>query len=134
MGWYGYQDDYDLRYRKKVYFFEDFENGLPSGWTTIDNDGDGYNWHSTNTTTYSHSGSTIMISYSYNEVTETGLTPDNWLITPQLDLQGTMKVWLSAYHPTYPQEHFAIYLSTTGNNVSDFTTVLVPETTLTDDQ
>ena len=75
-----------------------------------------------------------MISYSYNEVTETGLTPDNWLITPQLDLQGTMKVWLNAFHPSWAQEHFAIYLSTTGNSVSDFTTVLVPETTLTDDQ
>ena len=131
--WTGYQDDYDLRYRKKVYF-EDFENGLPSAWTTIDNDGDGYNWHSTNTTTYSHSGSTVMVSYSYDEVNDTGLTPDNWLITPQLDLQGTMKVWLNAFHPTYPQEHFAIYLSTTGNSVSDFTTVLVPETTLTDGQ
>ena len=134
LDWTGYQDDYDLRYRKKVYFFEDFENGLPSSWTTIDNDGDGYNWHSTNTTTYSHSGSTIMISYSYDEDNDTGLTPDNWLITPQLDLQGTMKVWLSALHPSWAQEHFAIYLSTTGNSVSDFTTVLVPETTLTDDQ
>ena len=134
LDWTGFQDSYDIRYRKKVYFFEDFENGLPSGWTTIDNDGDGYNWHSTNTTTYSHSGSTVMVSYSYNEVTQTGLTPDNWLITPQLDLQGTMKVWLNAFHPTYPQEHFAIYLSTTGNNVSDFTTVLVSETTLTDGQ
>ena len=134
LDWTGFQDSYDIRYRKKVYFFEDFENGLPSGWTTIDNDGDGYNWHSTNTTTYSHSGSTVMVSYSYNEVTQTGLTPDNWLITPQLDLQGTMKVWLNAFHPSWAQEHFAIYLSTTGNSVSDFTTVLVPETTLTDGQ
>jgi hypothetical protein len=75
-----------------------------------------------------------MISYSYDEVNDTGLSPDNWLITPQLDLQGTMKVWLSAYHPSWAQEHFAIYLSTTGNSVSDFTTILVPETTLTDDQ
>ena len=133
--WTGYQDDYDLRYRKKVYFFEDFENGLPEGWTTIDNDGDGYNWHSTtNYPPYCHSGSSVMLSASYDEDNDIGLSPDNWLSTPQLDLQGTMKVWLSALHPSWPQEHFAIYLSTTGNNVSDFTTILVPETTLTDDQ
>ncbi|MBR6471397.1 MAG: hypothetical protein IKS83_06340, partial [Victivallales bacterium] len=46
LNWTGYQDSYDLRYRKKPLYFEDFENGLPTGWTTIDNDGDGYDWHS----------------------------------------------------------------------------------------
>jgi hypothetical protein len=131
--WAGYQDSYDLRYRKKVYFYEDFENGLPSDWTTIDNDGDGYNWHSVNySSSFCHSGSTIMASASYDNDNSTVLTPDNWLITPQLELQGAMKVWIRALHPNYAQEHFAIYLSTTGNSVSDFTTVLVPETTLTD--
>jgi len=131
--WAGYQDSYDLRYRKKVYFFEDFENGLPSDWTAIDNDGDGYNWHSVNySSSFCHSGSTIMASASYDNDNSTVLTPDNWLITPQLELQGAMKVWIRALHPNYAQEHFAIYLSTTGNSVSDFTTVLVPETTLTD--
>ena len=131
--WAGYQDSYDLRYRKKVYFYEDFENGLPSDWTTIDNDGDGYNWHSVNySSSFCHSGSTIMASASYDNDNSTVLTPDNLLITPQLELQGAMKVWIRALHPNYAQEHFAIYLSTTGNSVSDFTTVLVPETTLTD--
>ncbi len=134
LSWNGYQDSYDLRYRKKTYFFEDFENGLPSDWTAIDNDGDGYNWHSVVNYSSSccHSGSTIMASASYDNDNSTVLTPDNWLITPQLELQGAMKVWIRALHPNYAQEHFAIYLSTTGNSVSDFTTVLVPETTLTD--
>ena len=131
LSWNGYQDSYDVRYRKKPLFFEDFENGLPSDWTTIDNDGDGYDWHSVNySSSFCHSGSTIMVSASYDNDNSTVLTPDNWLITPLLDLQGTMKVWIRALHPSYAQEHFAIYLSTTGTNVSDFTTVLVPETTL----
>ena len=133
--WTGYQDSYDLRYRKKPLFFEDFENGLPSGWTTIDNDGDGYDWHSESnySSSFCHSGNGIMVSasYIYEDNTNIALTPDNWLITPLLDLQGTMKVWIRAYHTNYTQEHFAIYLSTTGNSVSEFTTVLVPETTLT---
>ena len=133
--WTGYQDSYDLRYRKKPLFFEDFENGLPSGWTTIDNDGDGYDWHSESnySSSFCHSGNGIMVSasYIYEDNTNIALTPDNWLITPLLDLQGTMKVWIRAYHTNYAQEHFAIYLSTTGNSVSEFTTVLVPETTLT---
>ena len=120
--WTRFEEDGELRYRKKPFFYEDFADGLPSGWTTIDNDGDGYNWHS-----MINNGSTYMASASYNG---TILTPDNWLVTPQLELQGTMKVWIRALHPNYAQEHFAIYLSTTGTNVSDFTTVLVPETTL----
>ena len=133
LSWNGYQDSYDVRYRKKPLFFEDFENGLPSDWTTIDNDGDGYNWYleSNLSASYCHSGSTIMASASYDDFVG-ALTPDNWLVTPLLDLQGTMKVWIRAYSSGWPQEHFAIYLSTTGNSVSDFTTVLVPETTLTD--
>ncbi|MBR5725498.1 MAG: leucine-rich repeat protein [Muribaculaceae bacterium] len=135
LDWTGYQDSYDLRYRKKPIFFEDFENGLPSSWTAIDNDGDGYNWHSESNygASYCHSGSTIMVSasYVYENNTNIALTPDNWLVTPLLDLQGTMKVWIRAQHPNFAQEHFAIYLSTTGNSVDDFTTVLVPETTLT---
>ena len=120
--WTRFEEDGELRYRKKPFFYEDFADGLPSGWTTIDNDGDGYNWHS-----MINNGSTYMASASYNG---TILTPDNWLVTPQLELQGTMKVWIKALLPNYAQEHFAIYLSTTGTNVSDFTTVLVPETTL----
>ena len=134
--WTGYQDDYDLRYRKKPLFFEDFEDGLPSDWTTIDNDGDGYDWHSTSNygSYYCHSGSNIMVSASYDNDNDIALTPDNWLITPRLELQGTMKVWIRALHPNYAREHFAIYLSTTGKNTSDFTTVLVPETTLTGTQ
>ena len=127
--WTGYQDGYDLRYREKLLFFEDFEDGLPSGWTTIDNDGDGYNWHS-KSGSGPYSGSTVMASASYDIDNEIVLTPDNWLITPRLELQGTMRVWIKALHPSYAQEHFAIYLSTTGKNTSDFTTVLVPETTL----
>ena len=126
--WTGFQDDYDLRYRKKPLFFEDFENGQPSDWTTIDNDGDGYDWfpYSSAYVNVGHSGTGIMESASWYQGIV--LTPDNWLITPQLDLRGTMKVWLRANSSSYPDEHFAIYLSTTGNSVSDFTIELVPET------
>ena len=40
-----------------------------------------------------------------------------------------MSVWLRGQDPSWAQENFAIYLSTTGKEVADFTTVLVPETT-----
>ena len=132
LNWTGFQDDYDIRYRKKPRFFEDFENGFPSGWTTIDNDGDGYNWFiATDLSSICHSGTHVMASESWHRNGNIALTPDNWLVSPQMELQGTMKVWLRARDTYYLEEHFAIYLSTTGNSVSNFSTVLVPETIVT---
>ena len=130
--WTGYQDNYNIRYvmpaEIDTILFEDFENGLPAAWTTIDNDGDGYNWtYYSGTGLSTHSGVGIVYSESY--FNPYPLTPDNWLITPQINLNGTLKVWLKAQDGDY-LDHFAIYLSTTGNTVDDFTT-LVPETVAT---
>ena len=132
--WTGYQDNYNVRYMSgeiETIFFEDFENGLPADWTTIDADGDGYNWTYNNSASgeimNTHSGEGLIYSQSYDNPTSQPLTPDNWLITPQIDLNGTMRVWLIGQDPSYASEHFAIYLSTTGTTVDDFTTTLVSE-------
>ena len=126
LGWDGVQNTYNLRYRTipHTYFKEDFEEGIPDTWTIIDADGDGESWHDyiVEDQGYLHSGIGAAISYSYHYLTE--FDPDNWLITPQLELTGMMEVWVRSYHSGYP-DYFAIYLSTTGNAASDFTTVLV---------
>lgn len=139
-GWTGIQESYNLRYRTQLVhngFFEDFEglaaDALPTGWTTIDADGDGYNWFSfTSEEPVDNNGNPTAFDYgcatsaSYNG---NPLTPDNWLITPQIELKGTLSVWLRAQDPEWLGEHFAIYASTTGNtSVDDFTEVLVEET------
>ncbi len=114
-----------------IAFFEDFENGF-GNFTTIDYDGDGNEW-------YTYAGGTdnvgnptsldgqCLTSASYNG---SALTPDNWLVSPLVDLGGSLSVWLRGQDPEWAAEHFAIYLSTTGNTVSDFLagTVLVAET------
>lgn len=140
ISWQGVNDSYKVKYRKAAsqekIFFEDFENGLPDTWTTIDNDGDGNNWYGGSTGTDDSGnptgfGSGLVTSASYYN---NALTPDNWLITPQIDLQGTLSVWLRAQDPDWAQEHFAIYVTTTGNTVDDFTrggTAVVPETVAT---
>ena len=121
--WEGWSDSYTFRYRttasSEKYFFEALTGAIPEGWTTIDNDGDGNNW-------YIAGGTLASASYGNG-----ALTPDNWLVTPQLDLQGTLKVNLWGQDPNWADEHFAIYLSTTGNTVEDFTTVLLAETVAT---
>ncbi len=130
---------YNVRYMRAI-IFEDFENddyeaednSLPSGWTTIDADGDGNNWYYNEANERAYSGIGVATSASYINY-EGALTPDNWLITPKIDLNGTMRVWLSGQDPHYAAEHFAIYLSTSGNTVDDFTETLVLETIATDE-
>lgn len=54
--------------------------------------------------------------YSASYINNVGsLRPDNWLVSPQLTLGGTMKVWLKGQDEDEFREHFAIYLSTTGD-------------------
>lgn len=110
----------------------DFEDGLPEGWTTIDNDGDGYTWKYANDDDVEcHSGWGCMVSASYlNKVGP--LNPDNWLVTPQIQLGGLVKFWMRGQDDNDFKEHFAVYVSTTGTDVADFTEVM-PETVTNDD-
>ena len=132
LSWADDKDSYNLQYRK-VYYYEDFEDsdGIPTGWTTINNNttAGSLNWQVLHLNNHSGNNSVSSGSYIYHN---SDITPDNWLISPQLDLQGTLRVWLSGYGDRY-EEHFEILLSTTGTSVSDFTTTLVAESTTTNE-
>ena len=144
ISWEGESDRYIVRYRKptpppSVYYYkEDFESittegELPEGWTVVDADGDGFNWKSTLSPGYKfHSGTACLYSESYDNNTSSALTPDNWLITPQLELKGTLSAWLAGQDSSWPSEHFAIYVSTAGTDIADFVEVL-PEEVATSD-
>lgn len=137
LSWTGYQAGYNLRYRTvtspEVIFFEDFEGTIPDGWGIIDADGDGENRYLGHSDDGSmcHSGNYAMGSESWNQ-NDGALDPDNWLITPQLPLIGTMKVWVRSIS-YYDRDNFAIYLSTTGNNIDDFNTILINGTEAPDE-
>ena len=135
ISWVGESDSYQIKYKKKAttgtstFFFEDFENGLDAqGWTTVRNDGGTTNtdWHQFDATSFSgtvtnHSGSYVAMSRSY---AGSAYNVDNWLITPQVTLDGTLKYWVrddGAYH-----EHYDVYVSTTGTNLEDFTLFYEP--------
>ncbi len=104
---------------------EGFESAtLPTGWTIIDNDGDGFNWFPTMSTTenYSyHSGSGCITSASWDS-DEGALTPDNWLITPAINLtsNATLTFWVVGQDPSYAEENYSVYVATS-NTVAAFT-------------
>ncbi len=125
--WNGTTDSYNLRYRipagVQKYFFESFENDNIE-FSILDADGDGNNWNLLHAVEYSLQGTPleakdgeyVLMSSSYSSTAP--LTPDNWLISPQLNLQGTLQFFTSD-DGTYP-ENFSVYISTTGTATTDF--------------
>ncbi|MEL6844152.1 MAG: choice-of-anchor J domain-containing protein, partial [Bacteroidota bacterium] len=114
---------------------EGFETGLfpACQWTTIDADGDGFGW------TGSFAGNGIAplegafsaTSASYDNPSGTALTPDNYLVTPQLTPDATnnfLSYFVAAQDANFPAEFYEVYVSTAGNSSGDFTTSLFSET------
>ena len=119
---------YQLLYRAiNVKYTTSFEEEEFGNWKTIDDDGDGSNWALTNDD--ARTGELCATSLSY--ANGNAFYPNNWLISPQVDLGSSLELWVGGTHEKFSDEHFAIYLSTTGNEVNDFTTVLLPETVTT---
>lgn len=116
ISWTGYATSYEVKYRK-VSFFDDFENGLnrwtiytegehpdgDAGWVEVGGMAASYSWHRT----------------GGPDEGET-LNANNWLITPAVELGGTLKFWA---YSSYGDE-YEVLLSTTGNAIGDFTTEL----------
>lgn len=113
--------------KAQTVFTENFDSGMPTGWTQIDANNDGMGWeHSSNPVSYfpsgvdltgsGHNGSAaFMLSGSYSNVTQTAITPDNWLITPAINLTGnsTLKFYVCAQDDNYAAEHYGVFISTT---------------------
>lgn len=117
-------------------FSENFDSGMPTGWTQIDANNDGMGWeHSSNPASYfvagtdlsgtGHNSSTgFVVSGSFSNVTGSAITPDNWLITPAITLtaNSTLSFWICGQDASYAAEHYGVYISTTNaTSTSAFT-------------
>ena len=103
---------------------EDFENGIPTTWLNIDADNDSYAWmEGVAPGVAGHNGSNGC-AYSCSYYNSTVLTPNNWLISPAVNLTGnaTLTFWVAAQDASYAAEHYGVYISTTaGTTPADFT-------------
>ena len=130
ISWDATADGYVVRYAPaNILLYEDFEEGMPEGWTTVDVDGDGFNWTMATDVMvagYGHNGSAdCLLSQSYAS-SYGALTPNNWIITPAIELPSDASVidlqfYAVAQDASYPDEHYAVYVSTTTTDPSDFT-------------
>ena len=108
-----------------IFLSEGFEGAFPpAGWTILDSDGDGHNWMQWDYTPHIGTYSAASGSYDNNFGQ---LYPDNWLITPQLNLNpgttNTMTFWVAPQDASYPQDHYSVMVSTTNNQPASFTSI-----------
>lgn len=116
----------------------DFEDGTSQGWTTFQgNTTSPHSWmHVTEyvrpeyaTSNYGHNSTTgWMLSESYISGASSGsgyaVTPDNYLVSPQIRLGGSINFWVTDGNDDYGAEHFAVLVSTNGNtSANDFTQI-----------
>ncbi len=118
--------------RDRVNILEEGFELSTSGWTVSDQDGDGYNWVIWTNEEVAHTGSSSMASASYDNDNDAALTPNNWLISPAIDLRaqsGSIKAtfWVKGMDDDYPNEHYKVCVSTSAN-VASFSTTLYEET------
>ena len=113
-------------------FSETFDLNSPTRncWTNVDADNDGYAWTFNEDYTGIEAGSAL--SYSYLNATYSAVTPDNWFISPKLHAPASSNItmeWTVQSAPSYPAEHYGVYVSTTTTDTSAFT--MVNEWTIT---
>ena len=128
LNWSGEAESYNVQYRVAasdvIIFEEGFENGL-SNWTiyTESESPNTEGWVVYNGSNIAgagnHSGSYVASAWSW---ASEAYNANNWLITPQVDLQGTLTFWETTAG-NWP-DSYEVLLSTTGNNISDFTITL----------
>jgi hypothetical protein len=126
MSWAGFDDNgYNVRYRKaEIEFYDGFENGLDN-WTIhtqgaylSDYFDDGwFNYDMAEFGIGNHSGDYSAASFSYYGGSG-ALDADNWLVTPQVNLGGTLSfyVWANANYP----DSYEVLLSASGNEIENF--------------
>ncbi len=112
-----------------------FEDGTLQGWTVRSNDNNsttwaigqnGYNPTGSSGTVYStHNG-----NYYVGSVYDESNAVDDWLISPQFMLGGSMSFYIKITNTSYT-DYYSVLLSTGGNSISNFTTTLVSTTQVT---
>ena len=123
-------------------FFEGFEDGMPEGWTYLDNDGDGYNWAHSSTIVgpypalpFDGTGCAVSSAQLYDETfASESLAPDNWLITPKVSLKknSCLKYHVSDLSIFSSETYYEVLISTTDTRPESFTKLFsetLPKTT-----
>ncbi|MDX9847705.1 MAG: choice-of-anchor J domain-containing protein [Tenuifilaceae bacterium] len=106
--------------------FEGFEGNTfpPTDWLNIDKDGDNLKWFSYIAEGAAHTGDKCAGSASWDD--NKALRPDNWLITPPIEITHDnfiLDYYVGAQDPDWVAEKYGIFISNKTANPSDFVEV-----------
>ncbi len=107
----------------------------PTDWLSLDEDGDAFNWYQGISPSHAaQDGVKAAVSASYENDTPAALNPDNYLITPEVEIvSGDFLVYyVAAQDPSFPAEKYEVLVSTTSTDVEDFTDQIFTEILSTD--
>lgn len=109
-------------------FSEGFETaGLPSGWSLIDADNDGQNWFHNSLLWFDGYESAGAYASSSQQT-----TPDNWLVTPPIQLGSSSTLSFCRMYSFRKYDHYGVYISTTSATDTSTFTLLFEETLIGD--
>ncbi len=127
---------FSLSINAQTYYSQNFDTGGLNSWTTTDLNNDGLNWAVLNASSVDAAfGVGSLMSFSYNDATETAVTPNNLVTSPVINLTAVTASNVNLFydfktHPSWPAEHYAVYVTTTNVASSIITTTPVFETTV----
>ncbi|MCF0206021.1 MAG: T9SS type A sorting domain-containing protein [Bacteroidales bacterium] len=108
-------------------FTEDFENGISRCWLQRDEDNDGRCWENSSSIIINgghQRSANCALSRSFANGDDTNA--DNWIITKKINLPAEaaeLSFYVAAQDENYADEHYGLYISTTGTDLADFNLV-----------
>jgi hypothetical protein len=123
-------------FAQTTYYSEDFNNGELNGWTTTDLNSDGLEWAVLNASTINSAfGNGSLLSFSYDDAADVPVTPDNLITSPAIDLSVVTDSNLYLLYDQitasdWPQEHYAVYVTTSNDPAVITASTPVYETTV----
>ncbi len=112
-----------------------FEDGTTQGWTVSSNDNGSTTW-AIGRTGYNPSGSSSSVytsnsgTYYVGSVYDSSNAVDDWLISPQFMLGGSMSFYIKITNTSYT-DYYSVLLSTGTSAIDQFTTTLKSTTQVT---
>ncbi|MRT16666.1 T9SS type A sorting domain-containing protein [Vitellibacter sp. q18] len=120
-----------------VFFSDDFNDEDVSDWTLYDEDGDGFGWADIFAVTDQNGNPVTPISLISRSWQTVPLTPDNWIVSPAIDLttaSGDVQLmWkVQAAAAEWDNENYSVYVGTS-SDIADLEMATVTFTEVYDD-
>ena len=120
-----------------TFFSDDFNDEDVSDWTIYDEDGDGNNWGDLFAVTDQNGNPVTPISLISRSWQTVPLTPDNWIVSPAIDLTtasgDVLLTWkVQAAAAEWDNENYSVYVATS-SDLADLESATVTFTEVYDD-